>query len=107
VTATRVLLLSMPGMLRELLARTVASEPDFELVDDMPEASERLEAAARLGADAVVVALEGGAPIVPPTLIVIDPSGRDAVLYRPDAVSLGELSPEKLLEALRQVRRRA
>jgi DNA-binding NarL/FixJ family response regulator len=111
---TRVLLLGMPRMLRDLINAVLAAEPDMQVVGELTEEDASLPALTEAGADVVIVGLHGSeVPYVCRQLLDSRPSarilglsseGRDAYQYRnePRLVALGEVSQSMLLDTIRQ-----
>jgi DNA-binding NarL/FixJ family response regulator len=105
----RVLLVDMPQLLREIVRSVVAAEEDLELVAELADSRALQKAIPRHRPDFVIGnskphdidrLLEQR-----PTMKVlqVDGGGRSSVLYelRPTRIPLGELSPTRLLEAIR------
>lgn len=112
--STRVLLQEIPAMLRAIIDEGIASQPDIELLPEIPRGS-TADGWRRAEPDVVVVATThiddvsvadwlNRWPRV--RLLVIEISGRETVLYEllPRATSLGALSPDQLVAAVRQAR---
>lgn len=112
---SRIAIVGMPTMLRQLVRETVAELPDVELVAELPEWD--LHAAARVGSAAaadlyLVAAEQAGADDVAellyagrrPKVLAVSSDGRRAFLYelRPHRRPLGELSPAGLIAVIRQ-----
>ena len=109
----RVLLAGMSPGLADGFAEAIAHRPDMEVVDNTDVGVELLMAAGRTQADAVIIALDDSE--LPgicthllderPDLIIlgVTADGRHASLLdlQPLAVSLGEMSREEMLAALR------
>jgi DNA-binding NarL/FixJ family response regulator len=109
---TRILLIDMPRMLRELIQTTIAAHPELEVVgalDDAPVLAEAIEDAQ---ADVVIV----GADVVEPEEVAealglrpaakvlrLSADGRESSLWelRPYEEHLGDIAPEHLLAAIR------
>jgi DNA-binding NarL/FixJ family response regulator len=115
---TRILLIDMPRMLREIIESTLASEPDMDVVGAV--AVEEALAATVDGADADVIVVGAAArelvdrcrrvmatrPLV--KVLAVASDARSATLYElePATHALGELSPRELADAIRRSRRR-
>lgn len=107
----RVVISSLPKLLRDIVASALSGAPDLELVGEAPEPGELRQLVREWGADVAVVACERAAiPRVgnlingsPVALLAITDEGRRGTLYelRPQEIDLGELSPEVLLNAIR------
>lgn len=107
------ILLAGPRLLAELVARLIDSAPDVEIVGTVPIDDTLMAHARELKADAVVL----GAPVDAsgdwldamlyefPTvkLLALTPDAHRATLYelRPHRTPLGELSRDRLLDAIR------
>jgi DNA-binding NarL/FixJ family response regulator len=114
VTGTiRVVLLEMPQMMRDILRRTMADQPDIELIDEEPPADSENPATphvvlvgteAPAGADKTSMLL---ARWPRARIIAVEVSGRQASLYElmPYKTELGQLSPSELLEGIRAAAR--
>ena len=108
---TRILLIDMPRMLRETVRYVVACDPLLEVVAELDGVAD-FEAAARTydpqvvitdphGCDRAAIArLLDARPRI--RVLTIEDDGRRGVLHRlaPEALPLGDLSRERLLEAL-------
>jgi len=115
LASTRVLLTSMPRMLRDIVIHLLASDPEVEVVEG--ESGPSLETAvARSGAS--VVLLSGTGELSPAgmlalytyprlRLVVVRPDGRAAAIWRlrPMRVDVADVSPAELLDAVRSVGR--
>ena len=109
---TRIVLIDMPPLLREIVRDAVAREPDFELVaehEDAPDVRDTLE---HDGADFVIVGSDAAAAACVSSLVAaqrgmraleLRADGRESVLYelRPHRVPLGEISAETLVRSIR------
>jgi DNA-binding NarL/FixJ family response regulator len=109
---TRVVLVDMPQLLRGIVREVLAAEPELELVGEFPESTGLAIVAERTDADIVVVGgrLGEGAPICAlleahprVRVLAIRADGRRGSLFwlAPERKSLGELSPEMLVQAIR------
>ncbi len=110
---TRILLVALSGVLREIIASLVAGVADMELVGYVARAADVSAAVDRTGADVVVLGL-GDSQLPEDSVRIFDQyprikvmgiaaDGRRAFLYelRPHRTALGEVSPQRLLEAIR------
>jgi len=111
VEPTRILLIDMPRMLRETVRYVVACAPLLEVVAELDGVAD-FAAAARTydpqvvitdphGCDRAAIArLLDARPRI--RVLTIEDDGRRGVLHRlaPEALPLGDLSRERLLEAL-------
>jgi DNA-binding NarL/FixJ family response regulator len=100
-------------MLCDIIADVVTREPDMKVVGRLPSREGLRSTVAKTGADLVVLGLDdSGLPEDCRQLFHSQPrirvlgvatDGRRGVLYelRPVEASLGELSPERLVEAIR------
>jgi DNA-binding NarL/FixJ family response regulator len=115
---TRVLLVEMPHMLRDIVKTIVEREGDMEVVGDLGDQKRVIATALDRRADFVIAGLESGElPEVFEELVSLDPEvevlavardGRHSFLYKlePQLKELGELSPELLLETIRSAGQR-
>jgi len=111
LSRTKILLIDMPQMLRDIVRDVAARDPMLEVVGEVPKQTD-LETAARMFDPQVIITANGVAPAQeigallesrPRTrVLTITGDGRRGTLYRliPEAVALGDLSPESLLEAM-------
>jgi len=114
----RILVAGMPRMLCDIITGVIATESDMEIVGRLPDRLALLSATTDLGADVVVLGIEDAAlPDDCAALFDARPSVRvlgvatddgSAFLWelRPQRVSLGEVSPQGLVEAIRKQRPR-
>jgi DNA-binding NarL/FixJ family response regulator len=106
----------MPRMLREIVKEIVSTQADMEIVGDFAEGLPLLDAVQESGAEFVIAGAEYSAakdvrtllderPAV--TVLAVAGDGRQTVLWalEPRPVSLGEVSPQTLLRAIRTRRR--
>jgi len=112
---TRILLVEMPRMLRDIVVGVLADKPNMEVVAEAAAMSEVPETVLETGADVVVVGRDD--PPLADTLLERAPGlrilamtadGRESWLYElcPQRVPLGEISPERLVSEIRQTQRR-
>jgi DNA-binding NarL/FixJ family response regulator len=112
VTPARVVLVSLPALLRDIVAGVLREEPDIVVVeteDDLREAVERLHADAAVVEDETVDPARVADVLrrhPDACLIGVSADGRQAYAYEPRRVLLGGLSPDTLREAVRAGRRR-
>jgi DNA-binding NarL/FixJ family response regulator len=108
---TRILLADMPQMLRDIVAGILVPEPDLEVVAETAAVNGLPDAVSRFGADVVIVGrddpslattLMEGAPRI--KVLAVTAGGRESWLYelRPQRVSLGEISPQRLVDEIRK-----
>lgn len=109
----RVLVFGLPEMLRDVIARAVAQEPDLELVD-LPESAHPFELAQNEHVDVIVTAAQRDQPVDEtaklleqnPRLRVfcLAPDGRSSWRreLRLNTLQLGEISPQELLAMIRE-----
>jgi DNA-binding NarL/FixJ family response regulator len=109
----RIVMAEIPRMTRDIVRETVANEPDMILVGEYSERAAFLESLAADGADVVIFGTsEPGDSALPRQFFLTSPhikvlmlaiSGRSAVMYelRPHTTTLGDVSPQRLLEAIR------
>lgn len=112
IAPTRVLVQGVPAMLRDIVHKVIASQPDMMLLRDTPPG--RVQHWRRPDPDVVIVATEnikdesGLAEWLNrwprARLLVIEASGRETVMYelRPHAIPRGAVSPEELAAMIRQ-----
>ena len=109
---TRIVLIDMPRILREIVKDVLATDADMMVVGEYAESVRLRDAVSRTSADFVITddrvsgfdevgTLLRERPHV--RVLAIGENGRDTVLYelRPQKVRLGAVSPENLLEAIR------
>lgn len=104
VERIRVAISDLPGVLRDVISMTVMRAPDMALVDGSPddafdvliELHDRREALERVPELLVRRASS--------SVVGVADRGRESVLWklRPEHVSLDELSPDELLDAIRK-----
>lgn len=107
----RIILVGLPRMLNDVVKKIIAGQPDLQVVADVGCASDVVHAVADHDADLVIAdpACTDGAieRLVGQRsslrLLEVEADGSSACLseLRPHRVSLGEISPERLLEAIR------
>jgi DNA-binding NarL/FixJ family response regulator len=111
---TRVVLIDMSPLLREIVRETLAREPDLDVVAEHEADVDVREAVDRADADFVIVGSDATANAGVRSLVgkgarlralELYADGRESVLYelRPHRVSLGEISAETLLRTIRTV----
>ena len=98
-------------MLREIIERAVAGQPDMEIVDDLPRDGIRAEALLRTRADVLIsagdhddVELNRLLQELPRLkVLVVSADGRDTTCLelRPTRTPLGEVSPQTIVDAIR------
>jgi chemotaxis response regulator CheB len=110
---TKLVLLGMPTMLRQLLVRIVDQVPDLDIVAELPDDNLRSPRIMETPADVVVVDSDQ-APMdavvallrsqCQTRILGLSSDGSRAFLHelRPHRVPLGELSPAALLEVIRK-----
>ena len=103
----------IPRMIRDIVHETVADNADMLVVGEYSERAACLKAVAAEAPDIVIFGTsEPGDPELPTQLFLTSPhikvlmlaiSGRSAVLYelRPHTTTLGDVSPQRLLAAIR------
>jgi DNA-binding NarL/FixJ family response regulator len=111
---TRIVLIDMSPLLREIVRETLSREPDLDVVAEHAATVDIGEAVERGHADFVIVGEDARAAESVRALVASDrglralelhADGRESVLYelRPHRVALGELSPDALLRTIRAV----
>jgi DNA-binding NarL/FixJ family response regulator len=109
---TRILLIDMPRMLRELIQAAIATEADLDVVGTLSGTESLAEAIRAADADVVVVGADVAAPgdvaealalLGPAKVLRVSADGRESSLWelRPHEQRLGEAAPEELLAAIR------
>jgi DNA-binding NarL/FixJ family response regulator len=109
---TRIVLIDMPPLLREIVRDAVAREPDLELVAELDDAPDVVDALRQDGADFVILGSDAAAAACVSSLVAaqrgmraleLRADGRESVLYelRPHRVPLGEISAETLVRTIR------
>jgi DNA-binding NarL/FixJ family response regulator len=114
VERTRIVLVDMSPLLRDIVRNAIAHEPDLEVVAEHDGNVDLETAVERGGADFVILGSEVTAHTTAASLVAsncrvraleLQDDGREGVLYefRPHRVALGELSPDTLLRTIRAV----
>jgi DNA-binding NarL/FixJ family response regulator len=110
----RILLAEIPPMLSDIVRDTVANEGDMMVVGEFTERGALLEGLASGGADVVILGTsEPEEAAVPYRILATSPHikvlmleirGRRAVIYelRPRRRPLGDVSPQRLVKAIRR-----
>lgn len=109
---TRIVLVDMPPLLREIVRETVAREPDLEVVREHEAGADLRAAVDQDDPDFLIVGSEEATETTVGSLIAagrrlraleVRSDGRESVLYefRPHRVLLGEISPDTLLQTIR------
>jgi DNA-binding NarL/FixJ family response regulator len=109
---TRIVLIDMPPLLREIVRDAVEREADLELVGELDDAPDVTDALERDRADFVIVGSDAAATGSVASLVAaqqgmraleLRADGRESVLYelRPHRVPLGEISAEALVRTIR------
>jgi DNA-binding NarL/FixJ family response regulator len=112
VERTRIVLIDMSPLLREIVRETLAREPDLLVVGEHEAGVDVAATVERDEADFVIVGSEATASAGVSSLVgggrrlralELHDDGREGVLYelRPHRVSLGEISPGALLRTIR------
>lgn len=103
---TRIVLAEMPEMLRDIVAGILLEQPDMEVVGG----TEALESLRDVDADVVVIGhddpalaarLVTGRPCL--KVLAVTADGRESCRYelRPERAPLGEISPQRLVDEIR------
>lgn len=109
----RVLLADMPRMMRDIIRDITSSHKDIDVIAELAQRDELIEAAIRTRADVVVVGKVTGSgqdeyrdllrkrPRL--KILAISADGRRGFLHelQPRVIPLGEVSPDSLIEAIR------
>lgn len=109
---TKILLIDMPKMLREIIRDFSERDPALDIVGVLDGSTDLPATAAHLGAAVVVMGSDAGSRSTISALLHARPSTRvltiaddagQVMLYRlmPEEVALGELSPARLIEAIK------
>jgi DNA-binding NarL/FixJ family response regulator len=110
----RIFLAGIPPMLSDIVRNTVANEPDMTVVAEFSGRRALIDALEADGGDVVIVGTkEPEEPSVPIRMLAASPHikvlmleirGRSAAMYelRPHRRSLGDVSPKRLIQAIRQ-----
>jgi len=112
--STRIVLVDMPPLLREIVRETLAREPDLDVVAEHEAYVDVARAVEEAEADFVIVSSDAAAHTSVAAVVgaergvralEVQSDGKESVLYelRPHRVSLGEISPETLLRTIRTV----
>jgi DNA-binding NarL/FixJ family response regulator len=121
VVKTRVLLVDMPRLLRDMIARAIEAQDDMQVVGEAPNPSAISTAVAATEPEFVIVGLEHAelprdcseflGSRARPRLLGIEAVDGRAFLYelRPDRVRIGEgsVTPDELVSAVRAAAARA
>lgn len=115
----RIVLAELPPMLSGIVKETVSNQPDMTVVAEFSERSALLHALETGAGDVVIVGTREPDELSVPIhvlaacphikVLMLETQGRRAALYelRPHRRSLGDVSPRRLIEAIRQPRRAA
>ena len=108
---SKIVLVDLPRITREIIEQAVGAEPDMQTVDDLADAASLPEAIARSEPDFVISGRDYEFAEVCSILnrrprlrmLVVVEDGREATLYelRPTRTPLGEVSPQTIVEAIR------
>jgi chemotaxis response regulator CheB len=108
---TRIVLIDMSPLLREIIREALVPEPDLEVVAEHEGPVDLRTAVERDAADFVIVGADAADDSVQSLVaanqgvraIEVRSDGRESVLYelRPHRVSLGEISSETLVRTIR------
>jgi DNA-binding NarL/FixJ family response regulator len=113
VERARIALVELPRIMREIIERAVADQPDMEIVGELP-ASTLPEALDGAGVDVVISGTNYDCASLRELLderprlkvLAVADDGRDAFLFelRPTRTPLGEVSPQNIVDAIRNAR---
>jgi hypothetical protein len=111
---SRIVLVNLPRILRDIIGGAVDEEPDMEVVGQLPADSPLRCAVEQQEADFVIAGTDYGFEEISevltqhPRLQVLEVAGdgRESFLYhlRPARTPLGELSPRSIVDAIRGAR---
>jgi chemotaxis response regulator CheB len=109
----RVLLVDLPGMLRDLIAEAVAARPDIELVGELAAGDSVAEALERCAASVVILPvdhpeIQGKAKALLANaragvrIVALEPDGRSGLVYdlQPRQTRFGDTSLHMLMELI-------
>lgn len=111
---TRIVLIDMSPLLRDIVRNAIVHEPDLEVVAEHDGDVDLETAVERVGADFVILGSEVTAQTSAASLVAtncrvraleLQGDGKEGVLYelRPHRVALGELSSDTLLRTIRAI----
>jgi DNA-binding NarL/FixJ family response regulator len=110
---TRILLVELPRLVGDIVEKLVRGEGDLEFVGSIDDADDLVAEVERTGADLVVLGIGGrGLPATCDELlythcrsrvIALEGDARSGFIYQllPSRVPLGELAPDRLIDAIR------
>ena len=109
---TRIVLIDMSPLLREIVREALSDEPDLDVVAEHDAVADVGEAVARAAANFIIVGSDAAThdsvrAFVASTrgvrALEVQSGGKESVLYelRPHRVSLGEISTDTLLRTIR------
>jgi hypothetical protein len=112
VKRTRIVLAGMVGMMAEIMEAIIASQPDFYIAGRIAADGDLVAAMRRHRADVLIIRRDGAGSEIevervfwrrPSRVLAIAEGGRQGVLFtlHAHATPLGELSADKLVEAVR------
>ncbi len=111
---SRIVLVDLPRILRDIIGDAVDEEPDMEVVGQLPADASLRRVVEQQEADFVIAGTEYGFDEISevlvqhPRLQVLEVAGdgRESFLYhlRPARTPLGELSPRTIVDAIRGAR---
>ncbi len=114
VQPSRIALVDMPRLLRDIVVQAVVDEPDLEIVALEERGAALRQTVDSSKADFVIAGADYDFHEVAQVLgerphlrvLVVDGSGREAFLYelRPTRTPLGEVSPRTIVDAIRSTR---
>jgi DNA-binding NarL/FixJ family response regulator len=111
--STRIVLIDMPPLLRDVVRNVLSGEPDIEVVAEHDAAVDVGDAVEADEADLVIAGSDVASSALREAVardrgvraLEVRSDGKESVLYelRPHRVPLGEISPETLLRTIRAV----
>jgi hypothetical protein len=106
---TRILIATLPTLLRDIVIDTIADRPDMDVVGVVDSGASIVDAVDRTGATVVIVGAVAAARLARAELLERGTDGPGLLVLSPDSgatvveVPLGDISPDGLVHAVRQV----
>jgi len=111
VAPIRILLVAMPGLMRDIVRAELVGQPDMKLIGVFDTTAGLVDEVRDSAPDFVLVGAEHGCPVQPllenrpwMRVLEIEPQAADAHLYelQPRRVDLGEMSAADLVTTIRR-----